>query len=204
MTFKISSLRKRITRQREILWTDTYTTGLPNGGAWLFIMIHEFAYFTPIFFQMSPEVYSPNARQQGLQKSLAERLFDLYDRDKPEGLNQSANVMFLTENYRCNKEILQFPSDNFYGEKLIARGHVTQAPHPKYSPLLFFSARGKEQKEHDNSYINLPEVCEVVKRVKEIANSWPTSVWGPKKLSEIAVLSSYRYQVRKTLITHNG
>ena len=149
---------------------------------------------------MSPEVYSPQARSLGLQKSLAERLFDVYDKhkavtsiDNPQG---DPNVLFLTENYRCHKEILQFPSDNFYGEKLVARGHALQPQHPAYGPLLFFSARGKEKKEHDNSYINLSEVYEVAKRVKEIADNWPVTVWGPKKLSDIAVLSSYRYQVK--------
>ena len=142
---------------------------------------------------MSPEVYSPEARQLGLQKSLAERLFDLYDKDKPEA-TRVPNVLFLTENYRSHKDILQFPSKNFYGGKLLACGHTSQPAHPKYGPLMFFSARGKEQKEHDNSYINLSEVYEVVKRVKEVANSWP-AIWGPRKLSEIAVLSSYRFQV---------
>ena len=143
---------------------------------------------------MSPEVYSPQARRLGLQKSLAERLFDrLYDEDKPDATKES-NVLFLTENYRCHQDILKFPSDNFYGEKLVARGHGFQPAHPKYGPMLFFSARGKEQKEHDNSYINLSEVYEVVKRVKEIAQNWPC-IWGSKNLSEIAVLSSYRYQV---------
>ena len=149
---------------------------------------------------MSPEVYSPEARQLGLQKSLAERLFDMYEKDKQEAMKKS-KVLFLTENYRCHQEILQFPSDNFYGEKLVARGQALQLAHPKYGPLLFFSARGKEQREHDNSYINLSEVYEVVKRVKEVANSWPASIWGPKKLSEIAVLSSYRHQVNHRAIS---
>lgn len=153
---------------------------------------------------MSPEVYSPQARRLGLQKSLAERLFDLYGKDKQEAIDQpkdkqealeQSNVLFLTENYRCHEDILKFPSDNFYGEKLVPRGQKSQPAHPKYGPLLFFSARGKEQKEHDNSYINLSEVYEVVKRVKEVASNWPR-VWGPEKRSDIAVLSSYRYQVK--------
>ena len=152
--------------------------------------------FHLFFFQMSPEVYSPQARQLGLQKSLAERLFDLYSREDEEHSEWKSNVLFLTENYRCHKEILNFPSYNFYGDKLIARGCHLQPAHPTYGPLLFFSARGREKKEHDNSYINLSEVDEVVKRVKEVANHWPTHEWGQKKLSEIAVLSSYRYQVR--------
>ena len=153
---------------------------------------------------MSPEVYSPQARRLGLQISLAERLFDVYDKYKAETSNDNPkgdpNVLFLTENYRCHKEILQFPSDNFYGEKLVARGHKLQKEHPDYGPLLFFSARGKEKKEHDNSYINLSEVYEVAKRVKEIADSWP-DVWDPKELSDIAVLSSYRCQVKFELIS---
>ena len=149
------------------------------------------------FFQMSPEVYSPHARQLGLERSLAERLFDLYEQEE-ESTKQS-NVLFLTENYRSNQEILKFPSFHFYGDELVASGHNSHPAHPKYGPLLFFSARGKEEKEQDNSYVNLSEVDEVVKRVKEIANNWPTE-WGPRKLSDIAVLSSYRYQVRFQII----
>ena len=143
---------------------------------------------------MSPEVYSPEARRLGLQKSLAERLFDIYDKHEAQEVREYY-VLFLTENYRCHPDILKFPSDNFYGEKLLARGGNSQPAHPKYGPLLFFSARGKEYKEHDNSYVNLSEVYEVVKRVKEVAHNWPTRTWGPTKLSDIAVLSAYRYQV---------
>lgn len=143
---------------------------------------------------MSPEVYSPQARRLGLQKSLAERLFDIYDKHEAQEVREYY-VLFLTENYRCHPDILKFPSDNFYGEKLLARGGTFQPEHPKYGPLLFFSARGKEYKEHDNSYVNLSEVYEVVKRVKEVADNWPTRTWGPTKLSDIAVLSAYRYQV---------
>ncbi|XP_022797854.1 uncharacterized protein LOC111336086, partial [Stylophora pistillata] len=110
-------------------------------------------------------------------------------------LNEESNVLWLRENYRCNEHILKFPSENFYGKKLIARGHESQPAHPNYGPLLFFSARGKETKEQGNSYLNLSEVYEVEKRVKEISDNWP-AVWGPKILSDIAVLSSYRYQVQ--------
>ena len=139
-------------------------------------------------------MYSPEARRLGLQKSLAERLFDIYDKHEAQEVREYY-VLFLTENYRCHPDILKFPSDNFYGEKLLARGGTSQLAHPKYGPLLFFSARGKEYKEHDNSYVNLSEVYEVVKRVKEVADNWPTRTWGPTNLSDIAVLSAYRYQV---------
>ena len=69
---------------------------------------------------MCPEIYSKYARKWGLERSLPERLFDCYQSTKNERFTD-AHVMFLTENYRCNKEILDFPSDNFYGEKLVCR-----------------------------------------------------------------------------------
>ena len=65
--------------------------------------------------------------------------------------------------------------------------------------LKYGNTRGQETKEQDNSYLNLSEVYEVEKRVKEIADNWPT-VWGPKNLSDIAVLSSYRYQVSDCIL----
>ena len=146
---------------------------------------------------MSPEVYSPEARRLGLHKSLAERLFDTYYKHESQEVVEFY-VSFLTENYRCHPDILKFPSDNFYGEKLLSRGAASQPAHPTYGPLLFFSARGKERREQGNSYVNFSEVYEVVKRVKEVAQNWPTGVWGPRKLSDIAVLSAYRHQVTST------
>ena len=140
---------------------------------------------------MSPEVYSPHARKWGLQRSLPERLYAQYSEHK-RGELDIPNVIFLTENYRCHPEILQFPSDNFYGKELIARGN--QAAHPRLGPLMFFSARGKESKHTDNSYINAAEVDEVVTRVKQLAYDWPEE-WGKRALSQIAVLSAYRAQV---------
>ena len=132
-------------------------------------------------------MYSHYARDWGLQRSLPERLFDHYY--EPE--HSDCNVMYLTENYRCHPEILQFPSDNFYGEKLIARSE--HAPHPRLRPLLFFSVCGVEEAV-DSSYVNNAEIEEIVKRVKELADDWPVE-WKEKDLSQIGVISAYMSQV---------
>ena len=136
---------------------------------------------------MSPEVYSHYARNWGLQRSLPERLFDHYY----ETQQSDCSVRYLTENYRCHPDILQFPSDNFYGEKLIARSE--HASHPRFQPLLFFSVCGAEEAV-DNSYVNTAEIEEIVKRVKEIADDWPVE-WKEKDLSQIGVISAYISQV---------
>ncbi|XP_068674039.1 3'-5' exoribonuclease HELZ2-like [Montipora foliosa] len=140
--------------------------------------------------QMKPEVYSHFARDWGLQCSLPERLFDHYYQMKPEVYRE--NVMFLTKNYRCHPEILQFPSDNFYGEGLIPCS--TEAAHPRLKPLMFFSVCGLEEA-RDNSYVNSAEASEIVKRVKELSDDWPVE-WGEKELSKIGVISASSAQVK--------
>ena len=132
-------------------------------------------------------MYSHYARDWGLQRSLPERLFDHYY----ETQQSDCNVMLLTENYRCHPDILQFPSDNFYGKELIPRSeHVA---HPSLGPLLFFSVHGVEEA-RENSYMNAEEVKEVVKRVKELADDWPVE-WKEKDLSQIGVISASITQV---------
>ncbi|XP_022809791.1 uncharacterized protein LOC111346790 [Stylophora pistillata] len=144
--------------------------------------------FTGDHMQMSPEVYSDYAGHWGLQRSLPERLFDLYF----EETQSPCNVIFLTENYRCHPEILQFSSENFYGGGLISSSE--QLPHPKFGPILFFGTYGIEEA-RENSFINVAEVQEVVTRVKEISSDWPVK-WGEKDLSQIGVVSAYSIQVR--------
>ena len=136
---------------------------------------------------MGPDVYSHYARDWGLQRSLPERLFDCYCEKMPS----EDRVIFLTENYRSHPDILQFPSDNFYGEELIARSEY--ASHPRFGPLLFFAAHGVEEA-RENSYINTTEVGEIVKRVEWRADDWPEE-WEKKDLSQIGVISAYMTQV---------
>ena len=138
---------------------------------------------------MKPEVYSHFAQKWGLQRSLPERLFDYYHETKTD---VDRNVKFLTKNYRCHPDILQFPSDNFYGKELIPCSE--EAAHPKFGPLLFFSDSGVEEA-LKNSYRNVTEASEVVRRVKELSDEWPEE-WGVKDLSKIGVISAYRTQVK--------
>lgn len=143
--------------------------------------------------QMSPDVFSPQAKKWGLHVSLQERLFYDY-KSRQSGSQPDANVIFLTENYRSNESLLQFSSDMFYGGGLSSGS--SQPLHPQLGPLVFYAALGKEEIEENHaSYRNLAEVNEVVKRVKELSDSWPEE-WGRKDLKQVAVVSSYRYQVK--------
>lgn len=103
-----------------------------------------------ISLQMSPEVTSDYARQQGFHISFLERLYDLYP-------HASHSKVMLCENYRSHAAIVDFTSELFYDHQLIASGK--QSPHPSLYPLSFFAAMGQEvQHENNTGFYNLSEV----------------------------------------------
>lgn len=76
--------------------------------------------------QISPKVYSPEARQLGFHTSLLERLYAYYESLSGRIANKSSNPLniFLSSNYRTKMEILRFISAIFYGgpDSLKAKG----------------------------------------------------------------------------------
>lgn len=136
--------------------------------------------------QISPEVYSDYTRQQGFHISFLERLFDMYPRD-------CTCMVMLCENYRSHRAIVDFTSELFYDQKLIASGK--QAPHPVFYPLTFCHARGlEEQHENSTGFYNMSEVYEIVDRVEELRKKWP-SEWGSIEDNGVSVVAPYHDQV---------
>lgn len=136
--------------------------------------------------QMSPEIYSDFAKQQGFDRSLLERLYDLY----PEKCPCS---MMLCENYRSHKEIIDFTSDLFYDHQLVAIGN--QPPHPKYHPLTFFTVRGEDvQHQNATGFYNVSEIYEVIDRVADLEKNWPEE-FGDISDGGIGVVCHYADQV---------
>ena len=98
-------------------------------------------------------------------------------------------VTLLTENYRCHANILRFPSDNFYGGELVAKGD--QFEHDTVPVLTFYTARGVDcWVEESLGYYNDAEVAELVTRIEELVLLSPKS-W--RKC--IGVLTPYHDQV---------
>lgn len=150
---------------------------------------------------MSPDVFSPDAKKWGFQTSLQERLFYEYKQRRAEKTLDS-NVIFLTENYRSNEQVLQLASEMFYGGRLSAGSN--QPLHPSLGSVMFYCALGREEMDESHfSYRNMAEVNEVVRRVRELADSWPEE-WGAKDLKQVAVVSSYHYQVLLELKKNNN
>ena len=100
-----------------------------------------------------------------------------------------SHVVMLTENYRCHKDILDFPSECFYGKELVARGD--QSTHSWIPPLSFYTTQGRDkQREGSISYYNRAEVEEVAKRVEDLVKCSPIH-WR----KNIGVVTPYYDQV---------
>ncbi|XP_070570215.1 3'-5' exoribonuclease HELZ2-like [Ptychodera flava] len=142
--------------------------------------------------QMSPEVYSEYAKKHEFNESLLKRLFKLY---LNEGLKSEPFRIMFGENYRCHEDILRFISRMYYGKELIASSDPPQKAHPLVYPLVFYSAKGKEELS-GKSYSNSAEVLELLKRVNWLSKNWPEE-WGPKDLSRVGVVAAYLSQVQQ-------
>ena len=57
--------------------------------------------------------------------------------------------IMLCENYRSHKAIIQYTSDLFYEQKLLASGR--QTPYKDWFPLSVFTARGERISKTQNS-----------------------------------------------------
>ena len=100
--------------------------------------------------QLSPEVFSHYATEKRLNKSLLERLYDLYPQNFP-------CKILLCENYRSHEAIISYTSELFYDQKLIASGK--QLEHGLWHPLTLFTARGEDvQDVNSTSFYNNSEV----------------------------------------------
>lgn len=136
--------------------------------------------------QLSPEIFSQFAKERNLHVSLLERLYDHY----PPAF--SCKIL-LSENYRAHEAIINFASESFYDQKLVASGK--QPRHELYYPLTFFTTRGEDvQDKNSTGFYNNSEVYEIVERVCELKKRWPAT-WGKMDGQSIGIVTPYSDQV---------
>ncbi|XP_052765877.1 helicase with zinc finger domain 2-like isoform X2 [Mya arenaria] len=156
--------------------------------------------------QISPKVYSEEARNQKFHQSLLERLYNYYDSHSNLINVETPLNILLSINYRSKMEILRFISAVFYGGPDVLKSEANVPSVLSVTPLLFYAVQGKEkQSESGVSYYNMSEVQEVVERVDELYQKWPEE-WGPPTAREIGVVTPYYDQVsliRKKLRERN-
>ncbi|XP_070186287.1 3'-5' exoribonuclease HELZ2-like isoform X2 [Littorina saxatilis] len=150
--------------------------------------------------QISPKVYSGEARRQNFGMSMLERLylyyFEFYHQLQERPRFNPLNI-FLSINYRTKMEILRFISAVFYGgpDKLTAAANIPSVL--EWTPLLYYAVQGREvQDKESTSFYNRAESSEVVERVIELLDDWPRE-WGAATPEEIGVVTPYHDQVKE-------
>jgi superfamily I DNA and/or RNA helicase len=124
--------------------------------------------------------------------SILERLYNYY-RGICKGDKTAEPIHDFLENYRNTREITDFLSAVYYGNKLRAMNEDKMPDQIK--PMNFHCVQGKEEhEERSTSSFNSAEVDAVVERVKELCDSWP-SEWGQRIAGDVLVTSVHRDQV---------
>ena len=161
-----------------------------------------FVLYPLTLLQISPEVYSPVAKERHFKQTLLERLADNFLH-----CGNMTNLIFLAENYRSQQEIVEFCYKTFYRiPKGFAIARTREICHPSFPPLSFFSVEGEAEEIKSDSqlpnalqYVNVHEAQEIVRRVKTLQENWPVQ-WGllsngKPDLQQIGVVTFYHDQV---------
>lgn len=143
--------------------------------------------------QMREKVYSSEAKEMNFDMSIVERLHHHYS--QIHHIASFEPVIRLIVNYRNQKEIADFMSEVFYGNKLQSENQQE----PVVSPVNFFEACGEEQQDDDStSWYNIAEINEVTDRVHDLCRQWPQQ-WGGRDERQILVTTAYFEQVSSML-----
>ncbi|XP_050774200.1 helicase with zinc finger domain 2 isoform X1 [Gopherus flavomarginatus] len=138
--------------------------------------------------QLRPVVHNDFCKSLGMETSLFERYQD--------------QAQMLDTQYRMQKDICGFPSQEFYRSKLTTCPELKRLPsalehrHKSSCPIIFGHIEGKEQslmvsteEGNENSRANLEEVEQVVRIAKQL------TLDGTIKPVSVAILSPYNAQV---------
>ncbi|KAM4701901.1 helicase MOV-10 [Discoglossus pictus] len=157
--------------------------------------------------QLGPILRSPVAIENGLDKSLLERLMTqnaLYKKNDV-GYN-SQFVTKLLKNYRSHPDILYVPNDLFYDNELLAEADemITHSycsweklPRKGF-PIIFHGVLGKDEREGNSpSFFNINEIEEVMTYLEYLLKSQGKKGLAKISPKEIGIISPYRKQVEK-------
>ncbi|CAB9527053.1 Regulator of nonsense transcripts 1 [Seminavis robusta] len=143
--------------------------------------------------QLPATVFSPVARQYGLDKSLHERL--MKDCKYP--------YTMLRQQYRMRPQISQFPSKTFYrgklkdGDEVISDTYVSPRPllQDPQRPFVFQEVLGEEKQREGGSYMNRAEAEAVVHRIRQLRDKAAGQDPNWFRNDKVRIITFYQAQV---------
>lgn len=142
------------------------------------------------------------ARENGLKKSLLERLYSIYDTPDLLEVSQDHSATLLT-NFRCHHALLSLPSYLFYGSALVTVAEATNALHPDaLYPIHFVCSDLNEEIVEVSESQNETEVLVVLSELKKYVSDkkWPKEEWGERNLEDICIMAATANQVISRLM----
>ena len=137
--------------------------------------------------QLPPTIKSKEAAKAGLEKTLMEKCVALY----PEA------VILLEEQYRMHEDIMTYPSQVFYQNKLRAHAAAVSRNLWHKEPALQFidtAGCGFEEKWEGTSLSNPEEAAFLLKQIAALAAAIKKNL-EPPAFPTIAIISPYKHQV---------
>jgi superfamily I DNA and/or RNA helicase len=156
-------------------------------ACWIPILKADRVVFAGDHCQLPPTIKSIDAARAGLDQTLFEKAI----------IRTSADVM-LNEQYRMNKQIMEFSSRIFYNNQLLANGNIADATlFQEDMPVEFIDTAGTgflELKNEDSFSITNPEEAHIL--LKHLVNyvSLLDSMNLLPELRDIGIISPYKAQ----------
>lgn len=157
-------------------------------ACWIPIIRAERVIFAGDHFQLPPTIKSREAAQQGLAETLFEKCISSHP--------QTAKI--LKEQYRMHEDIMQFPSQYFYRNQLIAHSSVKYHQLPGETPVSFFDTAGcgyfEKQDEETLSRYNKEEASLLIRILERLADQIGVQHWINEGYT-LGIITPYSAQV---------
>lgn len=139
--------------------------------------------------QLPPTIKSAEAARRGLSKTLFEKGIQRHP----------GQVVMLQTQYRMNEKIMEFPSEYFYENKLIAHPSVkSQLLRPDHPPVAFIDTAGcgynEEQDPETLSRFNREEAELVIRQVEKLVEDITVRMWIEEQIT-MGIITPYSAQV---------
>jgi len=158
-------------------------------ACWIPLLKSERVIFAGDHQQLPPTIKSTDAARKGLSKTLFEKGIE----------KQPGQVSMLQVQYRMHEKIMQFSSQYFYENKLIAHDSVrSQLLRPHLLPVTFIDTAGcgyqEKQDPETLSRLNTEEASLLIQQVEVLVEGIGTNAWLDEQIT-LGIITPYRAQV---------
>ncbi|MEX2233265.1 MAG: AAA domain-containing protein [Cyclobacteriaceae bacterium] len=158
-------------------------------ASWIPLLKSERVIFAGDHQQLPPTIKSVDAARKGLSKTLFEKGIE----------HQPAQVSMLQVQYRMHEKIMQFSSQYFYENKLIAHDSVkSQLLRPHHLPVSFIDTAGcgfyEKQDPETLSRMNAEEAHLLIQQVEVLVEDIGTNAWLDEQIT-MGIITPYSAQV---------